>query len=74
MGSSMDGQPVRLRVRIDGKAPGAAHGSDIDAEGAGIVSEYRMYQLIRQGPPIEDREVEILFFDRGVELFAFTFG
>jgi hypothetical protein len=33
-----------------------------------------MYQLIRQPTPIEDREVEILFFDRGFELFAFTFG
>jgi thiol-disulfide isomerase/thioredoxin len=73
MGSSMDG-PVRIRVSIDGKPPGASHGSDIDADGAGIVSEYRMYQLIRQPAPIEDREIEILFFDRGVELFAFTFG
>lgn len=75
MGSSMDdGQPVRIRVRIDGKPPGPSHGSDIDADGVGIVSEYRMYQLIRQPAPIEDREIEILFFDRGVELFAFTFG
>lgn len=73
MGSSMD-RPVRIRVRIDGKPPGPAHGSDIDADGAGIVSEYRMYQLIRQQTPIKDREIEILFFDRGVELFAFTFG
>jgi thiol-disulfide isomerase/thioredoxin len=75
MGSSMDdGQPVRIRVRIDGQPPGPSHGSDIDADGAGIVSEYRMYQLIRQPAPIENREIEILFFDRGVELFAFTFG
>ena len=73
MGSAMEG-PVRIRVTIDGKPPGAAHGTDIDADGAGIVSEYRMYQLIRQPAPIEDREIEILFYDRGVELFAFTFG
>ena len=73
MGSAMDG-PVRIRVTIDGKPPGVAHGTDIDADGAGIVSEYRMYQLIRQPAPIEDREIEILFYDRGVELFAFTFG
>jgi thiol-disulfide isomerase/thioredoxin len=75
MGASMDDdKPVRIRVRIDGKPPGAAHGTDIDADGVGIVSEHRMYQLIRQPAPIEDREIEILFFDRGVELFAFTFG
>ena len=73
MGSAMEG-PVRIRVTIDGKPPGDAHGTDIDADGSGTVSEYRMYQLIRQSPPIEDRTVEILFFDRGVALFAFTFG
>ncbi|GAB3366967.1 hypothetical protein GCM10027431_09830 [Lysobacter rhizosphaerae] len=73
MGSSMDA-PVRIRVHIDGKPPGSSHGSDIDADGAGIVSEYRMYQLIRQQVPVKDREMEILFLDRGVELFAFTFG
>ena len=73
MGSAMDG-PVRIRVTLDGRPPGAAHGTDIDADGTGTVSEYRLYQLIRQPAPIEDRTVEILFFDRGVELFAFTFG
>ena len=66
--------PVRIRVLIDGKPPGASHGTDTDADGAGIVSEYRMYQLIRQPAPIEDREIEITFFDRDIELFAFTFG
>ena len=61
MGSSMDGQPVRTRVHIDGMPPAAAHGTDIDADGAGIVSEYRIHHLFRQGPSDEDREVEILF-------------
>ncbi|HLZ84354.1 MAG TPA: redoxin family protein, partial [Caulobacteraceae bacterium] len=28
-----DGRPVRLRVRIDGAAPGADHGFDVDAQG-----------------------------------------
>lgn len=73
MGSAMEG-PVRIRVTIDGKPPGDAHGTDIDADGAGTVSEYRMYQLIRQSAAIEDRTVEILFFDRGVAVFSFTFG
>ena len=30
-----DGKPVRFRVMIDGAAPGADHGVDIDAEGNG---------------------------------------
>jgi len=68
------GSPVRIRLRIDGKAPGSAHGSDVDSNGAGTVSEYRMYQLIRQTAPIEYREAEILILDPGIELFSFTFG
>ena len=61
MASSMDGQPARIRVHIDGMPSGAAHGTDIDADGAGIVSEHRIHHLFRQGPPIEGREMEILF-------------
>jgi hypothetical protein len=33
-----------------------------------------MYQLIRQGRPIDDRTFAIEFLDRGAEAFAFTFG
>jgi hypothetical protein len=61
-------------VLIDGKPPGAAHGSDVDAEGYGTATEQRLYQLIRQPEPIVDREFEIEFLDAGVEAFAFTFG
>lgn len=74
MGPSVRGSAVRFRVRLDGKAPGAAHGSDIDAEGSGTVNEQRLYQLIRQPAPIADHEVEIEFLDPGAELFVFTFG
>ena len=34
----------------------------------------RMYQLIRQPGPIEDRQFEIEFLDPGVAAFDFTFG
>jgi hypothetical protein len=61
-------------VRIDGKPPGAAHGADIDEQGNGTVSEQRLYQLIRQPGPIDDRQFEIEFLGPGVEAFAFTFG
>jgi hypothetical protein len=39
-----------------------------------MVSEQRLYQLIRQPKPIDDRQFEIVFLDPGVEAFAFTFG
>jgi len=65
---------VRFRVLLDGQAPGAAHGIDVDDRSYGTVTEQRLYQLIRQPPPIADRLFEIEFVDAGVEAFAFTFG
>jgi cytochrome c biogenesis protein CcdA/thiol-disulfide isomerase/thioredoxin len=74
LGPGQDGKPVRFRVSIDGAPPGADHGSDTDSEGRGIVSEERLYQLIRQGESSKDRTFEIEFLDPGAEAFAFTFG
>jgi thiol-disulfide isomerase/thioredoxin len=67
-------RPVRFRVLIDGRPPGDAHGADIDANGNGIVSEPRLYQLIRQSGRIDDRQLEIEFLDANVEAYSFTFG
>src|ERR1041385_728152 len=74
MGPASHGNPVRFRVFIDGKPAAAAHGSDVDAQGNGTVSEPRMYQLIRQSSPIVDRQFEIQFVDLGAQVFSFTFG
>ena len=65
---------AHLDVFINGQAPGAAHGSDVDEQGHGTVSDQRMYQLIRQPGPIADRLFEIEFLEAGVEAFSFTFG
>ena len=55
---------------------GAAHGTDVDAQGNGTATEQRLYQLIRQptAPHRATDEFEIEFLDPGVEAFAFTFG
>jgi thiol-disulfide isomerase/thioredoxin len=74
MGPSAPGSPVRFRVLVDGEAPGAAHGGDVDANGYGTVVEQRLYQLVRQPGDITDREVQIEFLDAGAEAYAFTFG
>jgi hypothetical protein len=71
---STDGKPVRFRVRLDGAAPGADHGTDVDADGGGTVTEERLYQLIRQSGEARDRVFEIEFLDPGVVGYAFTFG
>jgi cytochrome c biogenesis protein CcdA/thiol-disulfide isomerase/thioredoxin len=67
-------RPVRFRVRIDGAAPGASHGSDVDEQGFGTVRDGRLYQLVRQAGPVTERTIEIDFFDPGVRAYAFTFG
>ena len=74
MGPAAPGTSLRFRVLIDGKAPVAAQGVDVDSQGNGTVTEQRMYQLIRQPAPITDREFEIEFLDPGIEVFDFTFG
>jgi hypothetical protein len=61
-------------VRLDGAAPGADHGTDVDADGNGTVTEERLYQLIRQSGEVRDRSFEIEFLDAGVVGYAFTFG
>ena len=74
MGPPAGVPPVRFTVRLDGEPPGGAHGVDVDESGNGTADYQRMYQLIRQPPPIGDRLFEIEFLDAGVEAFVFTFG
>jgi cytochrome c biogenesis protein CcdA/thiol-disulfide isomerase/thioredoxin len=73
LGSST-GKPIRFRVTLDGEAPGADHGLDIDAAGNGRVTDHRLYQLVRQKAGAAERTFTITFADPGVEAYAFTFG
>ncbi len=66
--------PIPFRVRLDGEAPGDAHGLDTDADGNGELREGRMYQLIRQRGAIGDRTLELTFLEPGAEAYSFTFG
>jgi cytochrome c biogenesis protein CcdA/thiol-disulfide isomerase/thioredoxin len=74
LGPGPDGKPVRFRVAIDGAPPGTSHGTDVDADGQGVVTGQRLYQLVRQGGVITDHTFEIQFLDPGVQAYAFTFG
>lgn len=74
MAPAPDDAPVRFRVMLDGQPPGSAHGTDCDEQGQGTVTETRLYQLIRQQPPVTDRTFEIWFLDPGVRAYVFTFG
>jgi thiol-disulfide isomerase/thioredoxin len=68
------GSPVPFRVRLDGRPPGPDSGDDADGDGTGVVTEPRLYQLVRQRGPVADRTFEITFSDPGVQAYAVTFG
>ncbi|MBU6478838.1 MAG: cytochrome c biogenesis protein DipZ, partial [Xanthomonadaceae bacterium] len=74
LGPTAEGGAVRFRVMLDGKAPGADHGTDTDAQGYGSVSSQRLYQLVRQADGSGERPFTITFLDPGVRVYAFTFG
>jgi cytochrome c biogenesis protein CcdA/thiol-disulfide isomerase/thioredoxin len=74
LGPGTDGKPVHFVIRIDGAAPGDAHGSDVAPDGNGVVTAERLYQLVRQRGPVTDHTFEIEFLDRGVQAYSFTFG
>jgi thiol-disulfide isomerase/thioredoxin len=66
--------PIPFRVTLDGEAPDASHGVDIDADGNGLLRDGRMYQLVRQHNAVRERAVEITFSEPGAEAYSFTFG
>lgn len=74
LGPASDGKPIRYRISIDGKPPGADHGMDTDAGGNGTITSQRLYQLVRQANGSGERLFEITFLDPGVQAYAFTFG
>jgi hypothetical protein len=68
-----NGKTTRYRVTLDGKAPNTAHGLGRDAQGAGVITGQRLYQLLRL-PAAGEHELRIEFLDSGADVFAFTFG
>lgn len=74
LGPNPDGEKVRFCVTIDGKPPADSHGVDVDADGNGVVTGQRLYQLIRSKGDVADHTFEIRFLDAGANAYAFTFG
>jgi thiol-disulfide isomerase/thioredoxin len=74
MGPPSGGKPARFSVKVDGRAPGGAHGTDVDEVGNGHIDRQRTYQLVREPQSITDRTFEIQFAEPAVEAFCFTFG
>jgi thiol-disulfide isomerase/thioredoxin len=74
MAPPASGASVPFRVLLDGQSAGADHGTDVDEQGQGAVTDPRLYQLVRQQGDVRERTFEIAFEDPGIEAFAFTFG
>jgi Thioredoxin like C-terminal domain len=74
LGPGPDNKPVRFRITIDAAPPGDSHGTDVNADGQGVVTGQRLYQLVRQRGAVADRTFAIRFLDPGVQAYAFTFG
>ena len=74
MSPPFKGSSVRFTVKVDGKPLGGSHGEDTDAQGNGILTRQRCYQLVRLQEKITDRTFEIQFAEPGVEAYDFTFG
>jgi len=74
MGPVERGATISFRVYLDGRPPEAAHGTDVDASGAGALTKQGTYQLIRQPGLISERRFEIEFLEAGAEAYCFTFG
>jgi thiol-disulfide isomerase/thioredoxin len=66
--------PIEFRVLLDGEAPGASHGFDIDARGNGVLEASGLYNLVRQDGGVRTRTVEVTFHGPGAEAYVFTFG
>jgi thiol-disulfide isomerase/thioredoxin len=66
--------PIAFRVLLDGEAPGASGGVDVDEDGNGLLRDGRMYQLVREHDAVRERTLEITFLEPGAEAYAFTFG
>jgi thiol-disulfide isomerase/thioredoxin len=72
--SRSPGTSLPFRVLLDGQPPGVAHGLDVDGDGKGSLVQPRLYQLVRQPQPIDDRTFELTFLEPGAEAYVFTFG
>jgi hypothetical protein len=72
--SSQTSDPIAFRLLLDGEAPGASHGVDVDEDGNGLLGRGRLYQLVRQDGAVRERTLQVTFSDPGAEAYVFTFG
>jgi hypothetical protein len=65
--------PVKVRILIDGKQPGEAHGADVSASGEAIIQQNRLYKLI-ENSEYGEHTLQIIIENPGLKAYTFTFG
>jgi thiol-disulfide isomerase/thioredoxin len=73
LGREASAGPVRFRILVDGKPVSQERGTDVAADGTGVIDAHRLYQLVRL-PSAGEHLFEIEFLDPGAHVYAFTFG
>lgn len=67
-------QEIRVKVLLDGKAPGEASGEDVKiSDGSVTVKEDRLYKII-EGTNYGEHTLELIIENPGLRTFTFTFG
>ncbi len=60
---------------LDGEAPGASHGVDVDEDGNGVLrGRPPVPARTRKHGEVRERTLEITFLEPGAEAYVFTFG
>ena len=67
-------EAIPFRVLLDGEAPGASRGLDVEEDGTGVLRDGRLYQLVREHDAVRERTLQITFAEPGAEAYVFTFG
>ena len=70
----LSGQGARFTREGDILYAATEHGTDVTADGTGVVDAQRTYQLVRRVGQVSESLFEIEFLDAGVEVYCFTFG
>jgi thiol-disulfide isomerase/thioredoxin len=68
------GKAARFTVLLDSEPVEEDGGVDVDDSGVGVVTEPRMYQLVRQRARVRPRTFEMRFEGPGARAYVFTFG
>ena len=64
---------TKIKITVDGKAPGAMAGADVSADGTATITGDRLYNLL-QNNSYGTHTIQIQIEESGLDAYTFTFG